>query len=153
MLQRIDKLRVCNICGCTNEEARFYPGVTSRCAECHKKCCRRNRANKIDYYRAYDAKRFQEQPHRRAANEAYAKSERGKALSIQVKKKWQANNQVKRSAHIRLGNAVKSGKIVKPDACSVCGNTQRRIHGHHYDYSKPLDVIWVCPPCHREFHR
>jgi hypothetical protein len=153
MLEFKDKLRICNICGCTNEEARFYNRVSSRCAECHKKCVRKNRAKKIDYYRAYDAKRFQEQPQRRAANEAYAKTPRGKAVMMETRKKWLALNQVKRRAHIKVGNAVKAGTLQKPDACQVCGATGRRIHGHHQDYSKPLDVVWVCPPCHREFHR
>lgn len=153
MLKIPDKLRVCNICGCTNEETSFYHGVTSRCAECHKKCVRKNRAEKIEYYRAYDAKRFQEQPQRRAANEAYARTPRGKAQSIASKKKWLALNQVKRRAHIKVGNAVRDGILLKPVSCQICGATDRRLHGHHEDYSRPLEVIWVCPPCHREFHK
>lgn len=153
MLERIEKLRVCNICGCTNEEVTFYNGVTSRCTECHKKMVCHNRADKIDYYRAYDAKRYQEQPQRREANEAYAKTPRGKAVMQKTRIKWLALNQVKRHAHIKVGNAVRDGKLEKPNACQVCGTTERRLHGHHHDYSKPLDVVWVCPPCHREFHR
>lgn len=146
-------IRVCNICGTTSKEARFYNRVSSRCTECHKTAVRNNRAEKIDYYRAYDAKRFQEQPQRRAANEARARTPHGKAIHEKSTKKWQALNQVKRRAHVKVGNAVKYGRLIKPEACSVCGSTGRRIHGHHFDYSKPLDVVWVCPPCHREFHK
>ena len=153
MLKVPDKFRVCNICGHTNEEARFYNRVTSRCAECHAKCVRHNRTENIDYYRAYDAKRFQEQPQRREANEAYAKTPQGKASMLKSRSKWLALNQVKRHAHIKVGNAVRAGLLEKPSACQVCGNTERRLHGHHQDYSKPLEVIWVCPPCHREFHK
>jgi hypothetical protein len=153
MLKVPDKLRFCNICGCTNEETRFYNGVTSRCTECHKKCVRKNRAENIEYYREYDAKRFQEQPERRAKNEEYNKSPRGRELKKGYTKKWLALNQVKRRAHIKVGNAVRDGKLEKATACQVCGATERRLHGHHHDYSKPLDVVWVCPPCHREFHK
>lgn len=48
--------------------------------------------------------------------------------------------------------AMKCGELVNPGVCSGCGCTseERRIEAHHYDYSKPLDVIWVCTPCHRQ---
>jgi hypothetical protein len=32
----------------------------------------------------------------------------------------------------------------------VCGRT--RSHAHHDDYSKPLDVIWLCSTHHRSRH-
>jgi hypothetical protein len=153
MLQIPDKLHRCNLCSRTSEETRFYNRVFSRCAECHAKCVRQNRAEKLEYYRAYDAKRFLEQPQRRERNEAYNKSSRGKEVKKGNIQKWQSLNQTKRKAHISVNNAVRDGVLEKPLACQVCGSTERRIHGHHEDYSKPLEVIWVCPPCHREFHK
>ena len=49
-----------------------------------------------------------------------------------------------------LSKAVSAGKVI-PECCAVCGcsNTQ----AHHEDYSKPLDVIWLCAEHHRELHR
>lgn len=51
-----------------------------------------------------------------------------------------------------LGKAIKAGKITRPTICSIC-ETPCRPHGHHDDYSKPLDVRWVCQRCHVEIHR
>jgi hypothetical protein len=41
---------------------------------------------------------------------------------------------------------------MKPAACSACGLVGR-VQGHHEDYSKPLDVIWLCQKCHGLRHR
>lgn len=48
--------------------------------------------------------------------------------------------------------ALKTKKISKPDFCCVC-NKKCRIDAHHEDYSKPLDIMWVCRACHAEIHR
>jgi len=48
-----------------------------------------------------------------------------------------------------LRRAVFQGKIVKPATCSQCGNNGQ-LHGHHSDYSKPFEVEWLCPKCHRK---
>ena len=48
-------------------------------------------------------------------------------------------------------NAVARGKLIK-GPCADCGTTER-IHGHHEDYSKPLDVVWLCPRHHGDRHR
>ncbi len=49
-----------------------------------------------------------------------------------------------------LRNAVKDGSILKPDRCQRCNkkDIKSRIHGHHHDYSKPLEVEWLCSECH-----
>lgn len=47
---------------------------------------------------------------------------------------------------------VRRGKIIKPTICSICNCESKRIEGHHHDYSKPLEVIWVCNRCHHNIH-
>lgn len=49
-----------------------------------------------------------------------------------------------------LNRAVKAG-FIKKFPCHNCGN--KIAHAHHSDYSKPLKVIWLCPPCHSAEHR
>jgi hypothetical protein len=48
-----------------------------------------------------------------------------------------------------LRNAISSGKI-KKGRCEICGCIN--VHGHHDDYSNPLDVIWLCPKHHTWIH-
>lgn len=58
---------------------------------------------------------------------------------------------IKTAAYGLLTKAVKTGRLVPPAACSCCGE-KCRPHGHHTDYSNPLDVLWLCYWCHRQIH-
>jgi hypothetical protein len=62
--------------------------------------------------------------------------------------------ELKRWARQVFSNAVRDGRITKPAACSACEQEvpRRRLHGHHDDYSRPLDVEWLCARCHRQAH-
>ena len=62
------------------------------------------------------------------------------------------DNMVQR-AHKRVRRAVASGELVRPKFCEDCGAAPARIEGHHEDYSKPLEVDWLCGRCHRQRHR
>jgi hypothetical protein len=48
-------------------------------------------------------------------------------------------------------NAIRDGKLVKTP-CRDC-NTSVNIEAHHPDYTKPLEVIWLCKPHHMQLHR
>lgn len=49
-------------------------------------------------------------------------------------------------------NAIRSGALVRPEVCSVC-KTKTKVEAHHEDYTKPLEVVWVCKSCHIELDR
>lgn len=51
----------------------------------------------------------------------------------------------------RVRRAVERGAILKPDQCQNCA-TRTRLHAHHEDYTKPLEVEWLCRPCHLRRH-
>jgi len=54
----------------------------------------------------------------------------------------------KQHARYILNYAVAIGKIKKPKICSFC-KEHKKVNGHHTDYSKPLEVRWLCTSCHR----
>ena len=60
-------------------------------------------------------------------------------------------NPLKKAAYQIFKNAIKTGRLEK-QPCERCGSAVR-VHGHHDDYYKPLEVRWLCPKCHMERHR
>ena len=72
-----------------------------------------------------------------------------------LKAKNRKRNRPHERARDTLSKAVKRGHIKKPNKCSDCGFVldKKKIHGHHHDYSKPLDVVWLCRSCHWKLHR
>lgn len=148
-------IKTCYRCGLTLGIDSFYThkkmadGRLNKCKECCKQEAIENRNLKIEYYRKKDRERSL-LDHRVKARVAYAKTEQGrKRLSIS-KKAWMGRNPNKRKAHIKLGNSVRDGKI-KKKPCAVCGSC--KVHAHHDDYSKPLEVIWLCQKHHRDIHK
>ncbi len=66
--------------------------------------------------------------------------------------RWRAvNYDEQERAHWTFSNAVTAGKIKRAERCSRC-EKGGRIHAHHEDYAKPLDVVWLCPRCHELAH-
>jgi len=47
-------------------------------------------------------------------------------------------------------SAIRSGKLSRRN-CEKCGAD--KTEAHHDDYSKPLDVRWLCKTCHGAVHR
>ncbi len=54
-------------------------------------------------------------------------------------------------ARRRLAYAIEIREMVQPDKCERCG-TSGKMHGHHADYLRPLEVEWLCSVCHQLCH-
>ncbi len=61
--------------------------------------------------------------------------------------------------HDLTERAIEQGILVRPDNCEQCGASgtakdgRSLIQAHHADYNRPLDVMWLCQPCHHAWHR
>jgi ribosomal protein S27AE len=62
-------------------------------------------------------------------------------------KDYLVRNPEKKRARREAYLATLNGDLVRPTTCSRCGLLDD-IQAHHDDYSRPLDVIWLCPRCH-----
>jgi hypothetical protein len=74
---------------------------------------------------------------------------RGAATKAETERRYRAAHPEKVRAHWAVYKAVKKGKLIRKP-CEVCG--VERSQAHHHDYSKPLDVRWLCKKCHEAEH-
>jgi len=119
------------------------------CKPCWRAKVRANRAANAEHYREFDRQRTN-LPHRVEARQAYTQTERGRETGNAAKRAYLDRNPVKRAAHNAVSNAIRDGKLIR-QPCESCGN--ERAHAHHDDYSKPLDVRWLCTTHHAEWHK
>jgi hypothetical protein len=140
--------KTCFKCHQTLPLSSFYKhpqmadGHLNKCKECNKLDAKKTRSTRLGYYQAYDRVRGL-LSHRKEAVKARAPKYR------HLQRKWDLLNPQKRSAKVKVNNAIRDGKLTRLP-CEVCGVPSS--HGHHDDYSKPLDVRWLCPKHHTKEH-
>jgi hypothetical protein len=132
------KTKKCFKCKEIKDIEEFYKhpamsdGHLGKCGECTRKDSSLQRWGKIDLIRKYDRVR-------------------GHRHSAEYLRRYRAINPDKSRAVQKVKRAVASGRVKKPDQCFACG-AGGRLEAHHKDYTKPLDVTWVCSVCHHRFH-
>lgn len=148
--------KLCKSCGIVKPTTAFYKhqSTADRLRSFCKPCCS---LDSMKYHRA-NPERY------KAASLRY--NQRNREKVNEVTKLWQRNNvekvkettrryrekyPEKRRAQNAVNNAILAGKLTRKP-CEICGSTNK-IHGHHEDYSRLLDVVWLCPVHHRARHR
>lgn len=134
--------KVCFKCREEKPLSEFYAhkkmrdGHLNKCKECTKRDVksnyRKNRVQRQDY-----EKRREQDPKRKAAK-------------LEYMRKVRASNPEAYKARTAVDNALRDGRL-KKEACVLC-HCEERVQAHHPDYSKPLDVVWLCRDCHRRHH-
>ncbi len=129
----------CLSCGQTKLISDFYPhkrmadGHLNKCKDCVKEYERQRRLNPAfrEKILAYDRARGNRQ------DRDYLK---------QYRKKYPN----KYLAHNLVNNAIRDERLFN-EPCQVCGK-EEGVHAHHDDYSKPLNIRWLCAAHHRQWH-
>lgn len=134
--------KTCCRCGLTKALDEFYPvphknKLRSHCKACHNTVSRAWRKNNKEQV-LLTRQRWMKDPAYRA------KLQRAKNLHLR-------NNPEKQKAYHAVRKALKHGQLIRPEACQKCGAVSR-LHAHHKDYSKPLEVDWLCIQCHELEH-
>jgi hypothetical protein len=156
--------RTCSKCGETKPHSEFYKqsgcrdGIHPHCKACKRTAARASRAANIDKVRAYDKERYYSQPGRADANRASASAShardpwypRNAEKARAARRERYAREREKEHARNVLRHARDRGEVI-PEDCIFCGAFP--TDGHHHDYSKPLDVTWLCPKHHGLVHR
>jgi hypothetical protein len=148
-------MKTCKKCGQSKSKSDFYKhnttadGLNQHCKACFKIISkeRRVRLRKDPNWLENEILRV-----RLSARAARADGRKKKPTKEQTSvsgKRWRVRNPEKQAAHIAVNRAVKRGKLTKAP-CVICGSNNSQAH--HEDYSKPLDVIWLCRKHHAERH-
>jgi len=148
----------CFKCGVHKPLSEFYKhkmmadGHLNKCKDCAKKDVRQNRDANLDYYKEYDRQRSNN-PERVAERSDYAQSEAGKRANAEAKKRWIESNLIKRAAQVMFRNRARNRPELIKHECESCGIRDVQLNAHHDDYSKPLDVRFLCGKCHSKWHK
>lgn len=133
----ITTLKTCFKCGAEKPRTEFYKH--SKMADGHLNKCKLCTKIDVKERRRTDPK-VQEYDRKRGSRQSkgYLKEYREKYPN-------------KYKAHNKVNNALRGGKITKPDKCSCC-DSDFAVVAHHDDYLKPLEVRWLCQICHLRWH-
>ncbi len=135
-------MKECKKCLKTLGYNQFYKhkemadGHLSFCKKCVKSRVLKHREDNVEKIREYDRLR--------------SKDKKSIVRRVLTTKKWRFKHPKARRAQGAVARAKKSG-MLKILPCEVCGS--EKVHAHHPDYNKPLDVMWLCSIHHKEWHK
>lgn len=87
-------------------------------------------------------------PERREAEKRRNSTPEGKLRRQATYQRQYAVHPERRKARIAVTSAIGCGRL-HPGPCMVCGE---KAEAHHPDYSRPLDIVWLCKSHHVEVH-
>lgn len=133
-------MKACSVCGERKSSAAFQmrrasrDGLSAACRNCLSE---------------RDKRRYRESAERREYCLSAAK--RYPIAAREARKRYSERHPERRRAHIAVNNALRDGRLQRGSSCEVCG--QPATEAHHHDYTRPLDVWWLCASCHSRLHQ
>ncbi len=151
-------MKACTKCGERKTLAEFYrckytlDGRRSQCSSCTKEeqgqYYLKNASGCREYAREYRRKR----PEKRTDCQRRSyKKHRQKILQEAADYRKTHRKEILARRAVEL--AILRGEMTRGTTCGRCQVGGVAIAGHHVDYGEPLEVQWLCYPCHGLLHR
>jgi len=115
---------------------KMADGHVNKCKECNKNDVMEHRLKNLEKVRQYDRDRGKN-PERTKAN-------------AEITRIWRAEDKRRQKAHNAVHRSIKKGELIRKPCCRC---NEKKSLAHHEDYDKPLDVMWLCQPCHKQRHK
>ena len=135
-------MKTCFKCNIPQPLTEFYKhnqmadGFLSKCKSCTKLDANKHRADNLEKVREYDRERSK-YPHR-------------VELHREQTKMWRSADKRRAKCHRAVAYAIKTGKLTRVP-CVRCEEVKSLAH--HENYDEPLNVVWLCQPCHKQRHK
>lgn len=140
----------CKQCREAKSPDDFYISNRSKCKACTTANVKANRDAKAEYYRAYDRKRYRDNPVRKEGAKKCSASPAGIRSRAASAARNRKEHPEKYKARNAVNNALRDGKIER-SPCHFC-QSEQNLQAHHEDYDHPFDVVWLCASCHGKLH-
>ena len=118
------------------KHAQMLDGHLNKCKQCAKNDVSKHRFENLERIRQYDRER--------------GKLDYRIKQRTEVNRAWRAEDTRRQKCHNAVLQAIRKGTLSRLP-CERC--SEIKTLAHHEDYDKPLDVMWLCQPCHKQRHK
>ena len=147
-------MKTCSKCHIKKPLTEFYQhhGMAdkhlSKCRVCTRKDTAANLAKRMldPQFRIKEAARHRKKANKQRSKDGYKIDPVKRRDAI---RKSRSKDPLKQIARNKVATAIENGTLNRYP-CSKCGAINSEAH--HEDYSKPLEVVWLCPKHHAERH-
>jgi ribosomal protein S27AE len=164
--------KVCSSCKQRKDAAEFYKchshrdGLATSCKTCSsayqkgwakrhveylRAAKKADRVKNRERYNALTRERRRKDSGSRKLETIKRAKQHGQEL-VEYCRRYRKENPEKYRAHSVVTSAIRSGILIKPKRCEMCGSTHS-LRAHHDNYDEPLYVRWLCARCHAEVHQ
>ncbi|MCE3086595.1 hypothetical protein LXE06_06140 [Yersinia enterocolitica] len=128
----------CNKCHIEQPVDNYYP---------RNRVCKKCTKARVSEYQRGDGKKIHN-----ISSIKYNKTDKGRIAAKKAEVNYSNNHRERKLAHWAVRRAIKKGKLERIDSCESC-RSPCHPQAHHCDYTKPLEVMWLCQSCHVEWHK
>lgn len=126
--------------------AHSVDGHKHTCKQCLADWQSSDRQVNPEKYAAYERERSK-RPERIAYDKARRTQPQRMELQRKAQRRYYQRHPDRQQARTKLTDAVRYGKIHRMP-CFYCDDP--KTEAHHFDYTRPFDIIWLCTYHHRE---